>query len=94
MYSTATFLFDTPQELIDALKNELNENRVVFCKTNTLNHFYLIDGYNATDQFHCNFGWGGVYDGYYDITNVSIVPGNATPQNFIFNIKQANFSIN
>lgn len=87
MYSTATYMFSTTQDLIDAVKQELDEGRVVYCKTNALNHFYIIDGYNTSDEFHCNFGWGGAYDGYYPINNVNIPPGNATPNNFIFNIR-------
>lgn len=87
MYSTATYMFNTTQELIDAVKQELDAGRIVYCKSSNLNHFYIIDGYNTSSEFHCNFGWGGVYDGYYPINNVIIVPGNATPNNFVFNIK-------
>lgn len=87
MYGTATFMFTTTQDLIDAVKLELDAGRVVYCKSNTLNHFYLIDGYNASNEFHMNFGWGGVYDGYFPINSVLIPPGNATPHNFIFHIQ-------
>lgn len=85
MYSTATFLFNTTQELIDAIKLEIDSGRPVFAKGG--NHFYLIDGYNASNQFHMNFGWSGVYDGYYDITNVVNGAGTFTPGNFIFMIR-------
>lgn len=87
MYNSAIFLFNTTQELIDAVKGELDEGRIVYVKTNSINHFYIIDGYDASDNFHCNFGWGGVYDGYYPIDNVNIPPGNASPHNFIFNLR-------
>lgn len=37
-------------------------------------HFFVLDGYDAsTDLFHFNWGWGGVYDGYYNIS--SLEPG-------------------
>lgn len=85
MYSTATFMFNTTQELIDAIKLEVDSGRPVFAKGG--NHFYLIDGYNASNQFHMNFGWSGVYDGYYDITNVVNGAGTFTPGNFIFMIR-------
>ncbi len=85
MYSTATFMFNTTQELIDAIKLEIDSGRPVFAKGG--NHFYLIDGYNASNQFHMNFGWSGTYDGYYDITNVVNGAGTFTPGNFIFMIR-------
>ncbi len=43
-------------------------------------HEVVIDGYQnfgVTDQVHINYGWGGVDDAYYDITN-SWVAGNYT----------------
>ncbi|MDX1651600.1 MAG: C10 family peptidase [Brumimicrobium sp.] len=85
LYGTSTFMFNTTQELIDGIKAELNAGRPVYAKGG--NHFYLIDGYNTSDQFHMNFGWGGTYDGYYDITSVVNGAGTFTPVNFIFNIK-------
>ncbi|MCU0434035.1 MAG: C10 family peptidase [Bacteroidia bacterium] len=85
MYSSAVFLFNTTQELIDAIKLELDAGRPVYCKGG--NHFYLIDGYNALDQFHINFGWSGTYDGYYPINSVVTPAGTFTPSNFIFMIR-------
>jgi hypothetical protein len=85
IYSTATFMFNTTQDLIDAIKAELNAGRPVYAKGGS--HFYLIDGYNLSDQFHMNFGWGGTYDGYYSINNVVNGAGTFNPSNFIFNIK-------
>ncbi len=88
MHSIAKYLFPTTADLIQAIKNELNAGRPVYAKGN--NHFYLIDGYNTSNQFHLNFGWGGLYDGYYDITNVTNAAGNFTPTNFMFNIMPVN----
>lgn len=85
MYPTASYMFSTTADLVHGLKNELNAGRVVYAKGG--NHFYIIDGYNASNQFHCNFGWGGLHNGYYTITNVANAAGNFTPVNFIFNIK-------
>ncbi len=85
MYSSAVFLFNTTQELIDAIKVEINAGRPVYCKGG--NHFYLIDGYNAANEFHMNFGWGGTYNGYYPINSVVNGAGTFTPNNFIFMIR-------
>jgi hypothetical protein len=88
MYSTATFMFDTTPDLIEGIKAELDAGRPVYAKGGS--HFYLIDGYNLSDQFHMNFGWGGVYDGYYSISSVVNAGGTFTPTNFIFNIMPLN----
>ncbi len=72
------------EELIKVLKAELDAGRPVFAKGGA--HFYLIDGYNLDNKFHCNFGWGGLHDGYYAITSVSNPAGNFTPSNFLVNI--------
>lgn len=85
MYATATFMFNTTQDLIDAIKLELDAGRPVYAKGG--NHFYLIDGYNASDNFHMNFGWSGVYDNYYPINSVVNGAGTFTPVNFIFMIR-------
>jgi hypothetical protein len=84
MYSTAVFLFGSTAELIEALKVEMDAGRPVFAKGG--GHFFLIDGYNASDEFHMNFGWGGTYDGYYPINAVSTPAGSFNPSNFVFNI--------
>lgn len=61
------------------IKNELNSGRVVFVES--LTHGYVIDGYQVSPslKFHCNFGWGGLFDGYYDIHNVIVSGTNHTP---------------
>jgi hypothetical protein len=33
----------------------------------TVGHNMVVDGYNAEDEYHINFGWGGPYDGWYQI---------------------------
>ncbi len=85
MYNTASYMFPTTTDLINALKAELNAGRPVFAKGG--DHFYVIDGYNASNKFHVNFGWGGVHNGYYTITSIVNAQGNFTPTNFMFMIK-------
>ncbi len=88
IYATATFMFGSTTELIVAIQAEMDAGRPVFAKGG--GHFYLIDGYNLSNEFHMNFGWGGTYDGYYPIDNVSNGAGTFTPSNFIFNIMPMN----
>lgn len=44
-------------------------------------HAWVIDGYDANDNFHCNWGWGGSSDGYYQLNDLH--PRNT---NYTFNI--------
>ncbi len=81
----AKFVYPLDIDWINIIKNELNNNRIVFAKGGS--HFYLIDGYNLSNQFHINFGFGGLYDGYYDILNVVAGGINYTPTNLLINIK-------
>jgi len=39
-------------------------------------HAFVIDGYDSNGLFHVNWGWGGVYDGYYTLNNLR--PGGYT----------------
>jgi hypothetical protein len=68
------------------LKRELESGRVVYVKSS--DHFYVIDGYQVSPsvKFHCNFGWGGLYDGYYDIHSVVVASNNYTPGQAVIGI--------
>jgi len=35
--------------------------------TNTLDHAFIIDGYDNSGKFHINWGWYGEHDGYYSL---------------------------
>jgi len=50
-------------------------------------HFFVCDGYQGTDYFHFNWGWGGSNDGYFYTSNLT--PGTSSfnsNQGAIFNI--------
>jgi hypothetical protein len=34
-------------------------------------HSWVCDGYNSSNYFHMNWGWGGSYDGYFSINNLN-----------------------
>lgn len=43
-------------------------------ETSGAGHFFVCDGYDAaTGLFHFNWGWGGTYDGYYELS--ALEPG-------------------
>ena len=51
------------------IKEELNNNRpIVYCAQSADGgHAFNCDGYDRNDYFHINWGWGGYYNGYYDL---------------------------
>lgn len=55
------------------LKNELNSGKPMIhdgCSTSGC-HAWNIDGYDDQDYMHMNFGWGGSYNGYYSVDDIS-----------------------
>ena len=62
------------------LKTELDNARpVLYGGTGSSGgHAFVCDGYNTSDQFHFNWGWGGSYNGYYTI-------GSLNPSRYTFN---------
>ena len=56
----------------DILKTDLNAYRPIFYagnKTSGGGHAFICDGYDDSDLFHYNFGWGGYQNGFYSIDN-------------------------
>ena len=39
-------------------------------------HVWICDGYRDDDYFHMNWGWGGLYDGYFNLSSLSIYAFN------------------
>lgn len=60
-------------EWISMLKNELNEKRPVFYNGSSSSggHAFVIDGYDEDGMFHLNWGWGGYYNGYFELLTLS-----------------------
>ncbi|MBO4613262.1 MAG: C10 family peptidase [Bacteroidaceae bacterium] len=40
-------------------------------------HEFVVDGYDGNGLFHINWGWGGVYDGYFVVSVLSPIEQNA-----------------
>lgn len=57
-------------EFKNILKKELNESRPVYYtgRSSGGGHAFVCSGYDANDLFHFNWGWGGVSDGYFEIS--------------------------
>lgn len=57
------------------LKNEIDNSRPIYYAGNgTGGHAFVFDGYQGSDYFHINWGWGGSYNGYF-YTN-DLTPGS------------------
>lgn len=39
-----------------------------------MSHCFIIDGIDADNYVHCNWGWRGAYDGYYDVAMLHPTP--------------------
>ncbi|MBR6979701.1 MAG: C10 family peptidase [Prevotella sp.] len=52
---------------------ELSCNRPViyFGSTETSSHAFICDGYDGEEFYHINWGWGGVCDGYFKLSNLA-----------------------
>lgn len=67
-----SYKFD-PSAWIDMLRAELDAARPVYYAAHTMRldgHAFVIDGYDTDGFFHVNWGYGGEYDGYFDIATL------------------------
>ena len=65
------------------LDNELNMGRPINYVGSDLawgeGHSWVCDGYDASNFFHMNWGWGGYDNGYFSINNLQTTNGNFNP---------------
>ena len=52
-------------------------------------HCFICDGYNNSDQFHFNWGWGGYCDGFYAINSLEPGVGGIGSGNGTYNESQS-----
>ena len=68
----------TTREWTVMLKSELDYGHPIIFAGNApesdYGHAFVLDGYNARSFFHCNFGWGGLYDGWFRVDNIIPAP--------------------
>ena len=66
-------------EYRDLIKNELNWNRPIISQGYDNGgyggHAWNIDGYSG-NNLHCNWGWGGYSNGYYNLTTMGGFPND------------------
>ncbi len=80
-YSTETQLRSrsgySDEGWINMVKTELDQSRPLwYCGNGSGGgHAFVCDGYNSSNYFHFNWGWGGYCDEYYTLDNLSPGPG-------------------
>ena len=60
-----------PSDWTQMLRAELQAGRPVYYAANTMRlngHAFVVDGYDEEGLFHVNWGYGGNYDGFFDIS--------------------------
>ena len=71
------------------LKTELNAGRpILYRGQGEGGHAFVCDGYNSSNQFHFNWGWGGYCDGYYSTSNLAPGTGGTGAGNGTYTEKQ------
>lgn len=59
----------TTEEWEEIIYHELENKRpVAYVGIVGVGHQYLVDGYDGNGLFHVNWGWWGMYDGYYALS--------------------------
>lgn len=63
----------THTEWQNLLENELNANRPVYyaASSGESGHAFVCDGYDSNGFYHINWGWGGFYNGYFELMTLS-----------------------
>jgi hypothetical protein len=63
---------------IGMLKTDLDAGRpILYTGFGQGGHAFVCDGYDNSNNFHFNWGWGGMYDGYFNINNLNPGTGGA-----------------
>lgn len=62
--------FYTISEWETIIYDELKQNRPVYHAGYSMDggHAFICDGYDGNGMFHFNWGWGGMYDGYFKLS--------------------------
>lgn len=76
--------FYNNSEWNNLIKTELNNNRPVLYngQADDSGHIFVCDGYDENGLYHINWGWGGISDGYFELSalnpsDLGIGGGNA-----------------
>lgn len=83
-FSTVALLDENDADLYERLRQNMMDtlpaHLAVVDESWTTGHNVVVDGYNSDDYYHLNFGWGGMYNGWYLLPeeipyNLTVVEG-------------------
>ncbi|MDB5284762.1 MAG: Peptidase family protein [Bacteroidota bacterium] len=66
---------------VNLMESDLNAGRVIQYEgfdQSQGGHTWVCDGYDVNDLLHMNWGWGGVSNGYFDVSNLNTGSFNPT----------------
>ncbi len=64
----------TNSEWVNKLKADIDAGRPIYYRgdnNGAAGHAWVVDGYDNNDYFHCNWGWGGSYNGFFSLTSLN-----------------------
>lgn len=72
----------------DKIKGQLDKGQPVIyrgdqCDLCPSKHFWVMDGYNGNGEFHCNWGWGYGWNGYFSIKKLKLSGVNYKKNNMM-----------
>ncbi len=60
------------EEWENMVRNDLDNGRPIYYSgSGSGGHAFVLDGYQETSHFHFNWGWGGLYNGYFYLNNLN-----------------------
>lgn len=83
--STLTRDYFSTGEWMSIIKSELSLLRPIIYSgfsTNSNGHTFIIDGYDKNDLLHVNWGYGGRFDGYFNLSILNPKDGTNTGYNY------------
>lgn len=67
----------TTTNWIGKIKDEIDNGRPLYYRgSGTGGHAFVVDGYNESNLFHINWGWGGLYNAYFSLDNLVPIDGH------------------
>ncbi len=63
------------QEISELIKTEIDASRPVICSgMGTGSHAFVVDGYDRDGMYHINWGWDGLYNGFFALDHLCPEP--------------------
>ena len=67
-YASGGYGGDLDEHSLSTLEIDMKQGRPAYFSFST--HAVVVDGYKETGEFHVNYGWGGINDGWYFLSSL------------------------